>query len=550
MHTIKLVLAALTRNERKAIIIAFAALLIALAAWIFITLQEKSVLIPVAGGTYTEGIVGQPIMVNPILSERQTDKDLSALLFSPLFSLLDDWNSSPDGKTYTVKLKEGLTWDDGVPLTSDDVLFTVDTIQDPAARSPLGKDWQGIIMERTSQLQVKFTLPTPYVFFTENLKRTRLIPKHIFSAIPIDNVRLSDYNLEPVGSGPFAFERLAKRRDGFITEYRLKVNEHYSGARPHIDHFTITFYSTQDDLLADMRLRRVQGFGSTLPLSTEIKNLPRITEDAVAMPRYYALFMNAVNNSALKDADLRNALGLAINKEKLVRDVFKEYGAPLDSPILKTLVRFEPQDALGTTTIPQWQNTSTSTPEYDPVRAARSIAAMKIKDIRLSLVVPHIAIFEKAAEVIKQDWLAAGIAEVNVRSENVDTITNNLIPSRNYELLLFGNTYENPADIFPFWHSSQRFSPGLNLSLYQSLEADRLMETVRQKNDAAVQGQSLARLEALLQRDTPAIPLFSLPYFYVHTSSLAGFAPEMFVTPEDRFRNVEQWSMATARVLK
>ncbi len=550
MQTIKLFLKALTKEERGALTIVGVVFALSLVAFSIVVIEERSMLVPIAGGAYTEGLIGQPVIINPILSSNQTDKDISALLFSPLFSLLSDWKVSDDGREYNVKLKEGLVWDDGEPLTSDDILFTLQTIQDPDARSPLAKDWQSIVAERVSQLQVKFTLPTPYVFFTENLKRVRIIPKHIFGAIPIENVRLSEYNLEPVGDGPYKFERYAKRKDGFITEYRLAVNERYAGTRPYIDHFSFMLYANQDELLKDFRLRRVNGFGSALPLGNEVQSLPRVTMELVPMPRYYAIFLNAVNNPALKDARLRDALNRAINKEKLVEDVFKGRAAVVNSPLMKQLVTFAPQDSLGTSTTPQWDGMATSDVVYDPEGAARAIAALKTNDLKLTLTIPNVPFIEKAAERIKEDWLAAGISEVNIDAEDPNTLANDYIKTRNYELLLFGNIYENPADLFPFWHSSQRFYPGLNLSLYQNLEVDRLIETIRQKNDPASQEQALSRLDTLIANDDPAVFLFSLPYFYAHASRLAGFAPGVMTAPEDRFDNVEQWSVAVVRVLK
>ena len=93
------------------------------------------------------------------------------------------------------KLRGGLIWDDGRPLTSDDVLFTMRTIQNLETNSPIYKNWQGVLVERISELQIKFTLPAPYVFFENNLSRLPIIPKHIFGTIPISNLRLSSYNL-------------------------------------------------------------------------------------------------------------------------------------------------------------------------------------------------------------------------------------------------------------------------------------------------------------------------------------------------------------------
>lgn len=529
MQSIKLVTKAFSPRERTLFFSVLGVFLASLIGIVVITVKERSVLVPVRGGSYTEGMIGQPIMVNPVLSGNQTDQDIAALIFSSITDLASDIKRSEDGRKYSVKLKEGLVWDDGKPLTSEDVIFTVHTIQNIAAHSPLMKDWQGVGLERVSQLQIDFLLPTPYVFFDRNLARTRVIPKHIFEPIPVENIALSGYNLEPVGSGPYTFERFMKRKDGFITEYHLVPNPSYAGTEPYIERFSFRFYSTIEELAKEFRLRRIDGFGSALPLSMEIQNLPRVFVEAAAMPRYYAVFMNAVNNPALKEKNLRIALSLAIDREKIVREVFKNNALAISSPVF--------------TQVPA------GTGQSDAEQAARLIASLKSKDIKLNLVIPEIPFLQKTADVIKEGWLSAGIQEVNIFPMSANTIANEAIKTRNYELLLFGNIYENPDDLFPFWHSSQRFYPGLNLSLYQNTEADKQMETIRQKDDEATKAAALSRLGTVLSNDAPAAFLFSAPYFYAHTTRLSGFGTPFVVAASDRFQNVSSWYVMSARAL-
>ncbi len=549
MQTLKLLLKSISQKERVTLTIAFAIFVFALTVTIAKTIEEKGASAPVRGGSYTEGVVGQPIMINPIFSSNQTDRDISALVYSDMTSLISDWKISDDGREYSVKLKEGLVWSDKEPLTSDDIIFTIQTIQNPDARSALIKDWQGVEMERVSQLQVKFILPSPYVFFTKNLKNTSLIPKHIFGSIPIENISLSEYNLEPIGSGPYKFSAFSKRKDGFITEYKLITNENFEGQKPYIEQFAFDFYSSSEDLLKDLRLRRIDGFGSSLPLGAETQSLPRVKIENVDMPRYYAIFMNAINNPELKDKNLRVALGMAINKEKIKSEIFKGNVSSMDSPLFKNLVSFEPQTTLAEKVIPQWTPTD-SIPSYDPEVASRLIAGLKNKEIKLNLVIPKVPFLKKVAEQIKEDWLSSGISEVTITEDDTATLMNDYVKTRNYELLLFGNVYENPADLFPFWHSSQRFYPGLNLSIYQNTEADGLMEVVRQKNDPETQKKNLERVETILKNDAPATFLFSMPYFYVHSSLLNGFNPGSITSPEDRFTNVAEWNLSSVRILK
>ena len=111
--------------------------------------------IPVPGGEYSEGIVGQPLYVNPVLAGgNDADADLAALVYSGLFKydpdgklvpdLAESFELSDDKLTYTMHLKKDVKWHDGEPFSADDVLFTIQVIQDPAFKSPLRQNWQGV----------------------------------------------------------------------------------------------------------------------------------------------------------------------------------------------------------------------------------------------------------------------------------------------------------------------------------------------------------------------------------------------------------------------
>lgn len=513
-------------------------------------IKENSAFVPVAGGTYIEGIVGQPTAVNPIIAGTQADQDIAALIFSPLAKLLASLDADETGRIYTLKLKDGLVWDDGQPLTSDDVVFTIRTIQDPDARSPLQKNWQGVQIERESELMVRFTLPAPYSFFPKNLERVSPIPRHVFGSIPAQNIRLSTYNLQPVGSGPYSFKDFATRKDGFITRYRLVPNEHYYGEQPFITTFSFQFYEQESDLLTAFRLREIQGFGGLLPPDPATESIPQVMTDQVPMPRYYAVFLNSLNNPALKDNDLRDALSFAIDRTRIVREVFNGAATAIGSPILF--------DSIATGSLPE-ASSSTSTapfvPEaaalFDPETARVALEKVDDLDVALNIVVPRSAFLERIAVIVKDSWNAVGLTNVTVIPVEPDDLANDVLRSRNYELLLFGNVFQDPADLFPFWHSSQRFNPGLNLSLYQNTKADTAIEAIRQTSDADEQFAQLIKLDAILRAENPATFLVSVPYFYTHTERLNGFSStSLMVSPQDRFRNVEAWYVAQARVLQ
>jgi len=108
----------------------------------------------------TVGIVGQPFILNPILTQaNEADTELEALIYNSLFtydnqgelqpSLAQSYDISDDGKTYTVILNKNVLWQDGSDFTADDVIFTIESIQDPDYNSPWRSNWLGVVAEKS-----------------------------------------------------------------------------------------------------------------------------------------------------------------------------------------------------------------------------------------------------------------------------------------------------------------------------------------------------------------------------------------------------------------
>lgn len=518
-------------RERVLFIAACALLILAIVGRAFILVRENSVYIPVAGGSWSEGIVGQPVIINPAISDNAPDIDLSALVYSSISDLILTTEAKSDQKTYSIKLKENLLWEDGERLTSDDIIFTIQTIQHPESRSPQARHWQGVSLERVSELHVVFTLPEPYSLFPEILKQTRVIPQHIFGNIPVENFRLSAYGLEPVGSGPYRVKNFKKQKDGFITEYRLVPNELYAGEKPFISDIYLKFYKTDEELEQAFRERKIQAFGSLAPVGAVAEEVGGTKVDTAPMPRYYAIFMNQANNPALKSASLRRALDLAIDKNELA----KELGGASVLPVANPLVLSSKENAEG---------------RYDPDAARAAIEKAGGSDLALNLVVPHAPLFENAANIIQRAWVSAGVGEVNIYPLGEDAL-DTAVKARDYEMILFGNILEHPYDLYPFWHSSQAAAPHLNLASYQNARADRAIENAR---EAANPEDRLAFAEEaaeIIESETPAVFLFTVPYSYIHAEHLAGFDGMQFIAlPSSRFDSVERWSVVQARILR
>lgn len=514
-------------------------------------LYRNSVTIPIPSEEYIEGIIGQSTFINPVIAgANDVDRDLVELLFSDLLDLADHYKISTDGKTWNIILQNDLAWSDGKPLTSDDIIFTIETIQNIESRSPLFLTWQGVVVNRVSELEIEFNLRTPYAFFLENLKDLKPIPKHIFGAIPAANIRLSNYNLEPVGSGPYAFVAYDKKKDGFITEYRLTANEYYAPDKPFLRNFTVRFFPGTAEIIRAFNNRSINGFGDLNPNNLDALKLShQIVE--LSIPRYYAVFLNQNSHPALKDIAVRTALNLSAPTRDIIEKIFSNKALIIHQPILPTMEGYNAEaDQTKEFSLEQasellekegWKITG------DGVRA-KKIGGQTVM-LQFDMVIPQIPFLTETAAQLQESWKKIGII-INPIILNPTDITNEVIKTRNYQMLLFGNVLKTNPDLFSFWHSTERFYPGLNLSLYDNKKADALLESIRKNLDDQSRAEELSKLQTLISNDQPAVFLFSPAYLYVAPKSFGGLEKNLIATASERFEHVNQWYVDTERVLK
>ena len=515
--------------------------------------KANTILRPVEGGEYIEGKVGQPSFINPVLaSNSEADQDLVELIFASVNDLKDgNIETESGGKIWKLRLKGDIYWQDNEPITSDDVIFTVKSIQDPDANSPLFSDWQGVKTERVSAREVKFVLSAPYVFFENTLLNLKLIPKHIFADIPFSNLRLADYNLiGPIGNGPFKFLDLKKKRDGFITDYELTRNNNYPGKKPYLDAITFKFFPNEKDAIKAVNSGLVDGIGSV-----QYKNLKEITVPhliyAVNMPRYYAIFFNQSANPVLKNFSARKALDLATDRRKIVGDVFKGMAAPLIGPLAPGINGYNENDfsrqnefsldkARDLLEVNGWQA------QADGIRENTNPGGGRLE---FTLTLPEIPFLTDSAKIIQEDWQKIGV-KLNLDIKPNDEFFSQTIKPRDYGMILFGNIFGKNPDLFSFWHSSQKFHPGLNLALYENKDVDFLINSIRNDFNSSTRQDKMIQSQSFIINDEPAIFLFSPSYIYILNKSIMGFDEKNISLPSSRLQNIENWYTKTERVFK
>jgi len=493
---------------------------------------------PATGGTFSEGLIGQPMFINPLAASASgADQDLIEILFSSLDKLATNYQVSEDNRSWTVALKDNLHWSDGKPITADDIIYTLEVIQDPTNNHPLFTTWQGIVVERLNDNEVRFSLKTPYVFLIDNFDDLKIAPEHIFGSIPPANFRLSRYNLEPISSGPYKFESFKNRRDGFITEYNLVPNKFYFGGQPFIERFTLKFYEDEKDLVRAFNQRKINAVAG---LSKKSLDKLRISHRVITinLPRYYAIFLNPNIHPAFESETVRRALALAVNKERIAKEVFDSQTIIVDGPLPPNVDGYDQSI---------YQN------EKFDLKAAVDLLDQSgwTKDengvrMEVNLIVPQIPFLSEVVERIKTDWGRIGV-KLNPIVLNTSDVNNVILKTRNYEAVIFGNILKKNPDIFSFWHSSEQFYPGHNLALYANRKVDSLLESIRQDFDNNSRQEKLSRLQEIINDDQPAIFLFSPNYNYAVPKNLRGFSSYFMAVPADRLERIGDWYLKTDR---
>ena len=523
-----------------------------------------SIDVPTNGGSLTEGIIGSPRFINPVLAVSDVDQDLSELLYSGLMKATPDDTLVPDlaenyqiatsGLEYTFTLKDNVHFSDGVKITADDVVYTINEIQDSAIKSPKLPAFYDVKVQKISDNQVQFTLKQPYASFLENLT-VGILPKHIWGNLSDTEFPLSQYNVEPIGSGPYKVSDMKTLQKNMLiipTYYELTPSSEYALGKPFINKLIINFYSDEKSLISAYNNGYIESMNSIDP--DEIANIKKQAGSTIVtspLPRVFAVFFNQNQSDVLANKEVRQALNEAVDREQIVNAVLFGYGKPVIGPIPAGFIQ---------------NNASSTTEIYDLARASSTLAkagwvknpdtgilekkvGKKTTELAFSISTLNSPDLVKTAMLIQNDWQQLG-AKVDVKQFELGDLEQNVIRPRKFDALLYGLVTGRDMDFFAFWDSSQRNDPGLNISMYTNSKVDKLLEDARGTLDAKKQNQDYLSFESYVEQDIPAVFLYSPEFIYVVPSKVSGLSLGTITLPYERFLDVHDWYIDTNNVWK
>lgn len=308
------------------------------------------------GGRHIEAVVGSPELINPIYANlNDVDRDMSRLIFSGLMrhdkhqrvvpDLAASYTLSEDKKTYTFTLKRDVVWHDGEPFTARDVVFTVETIQNPLVNSPLSLSFQGVDVIAVDEYTVQFVLAEPFSPFLSTLT-VGMLPEHVLFDVLPERLHLHKFNVQPIGTGPFFYKKFAKDETGFIYRYELERFERFYRTPAFIEEFIFRFYDGEDGYNQAIQALREQKVDSIHFVPKDLREKAErkhITLHTLQLPQYTALFFNQNRNAILKEATVRTALAQALQKDRILREAIDNEGKIIASPILPGFPGYNPE---------------------------------------------------------------------------------------------------------------------------------------------------------------------------------------------------------------
>jgi peptide/nickel transport system substrate-binding protein len=475
---------------------------------------------PQAAGVYIEGIAGAPSRINPLFASlNAADTDLASLVFSGLTrlgpkgealpDLAESWDVSADGETYTFHLREGVSWHDGEAFSADDVVFTVETLQDRDYRGPsfLSELYRTVSVEKSDDLTVEISLAQPFAPFLAYAS-VGILPEHLLKDLSAEDLYNSPFNQEPVGTGPFRLIEATKERAALES-----VPGHHLG-EPATARIEMRFFLNEPTLLLALRNGEVDGAFFRSPLEVEdrlyLENEEGWQVHHLSSTTYTILYLN--NSSPLfSDERVRQALTYAIDREKLIANFLDGQAVRADSAIPVGTWAYYP---------------ALERYDFDVIEAARLLeeAGWQLnlfgvrekygQQLEFDLVTNEERGRIAVAEDIARSWATVGV-KVTVRTQRATTLLRETLMPREFEAAIYGFDAGLDPDPYPAWHSTQIGGEKGNVAGFVDEQADAVLEEARQTDDRSRRSALYRIFQEVFAQKVPSIPLFHTTYTYV-----------------------------------
>ena len=512
---------------------------------------------PVEGGQLIIGLSQEPTLFNPVLSNLEVDRGVQQAIFDSLWRIdenaefipnlateiptVDNGGISPDGLTYTFKLRDDASWTDGTPLTAADVIFTHNQVMNPDIPSPIkiGHD-KVTSIEATDDYTITLTLSEAFAPFLIVWSDTLIVPQHILEG---QDFLTTDFNaVSPIGSGAFIF---ANRTAGESIE--LTKNPNWHGDGPYLDTVIIKYLQDTTTLYTQFRTGEVDYTGIQ-GITADHYEEAQTLEDRVIHVGPSAFVEFIYPNFGLpifQDKAVREAMYYAMDKQNIIDQVYLGIPSPAETYLAETSWAINPD-------LPQH--------EYNPDRAREILEeagwvlgddGVRTKDdLRLSFSNSTTAgnnVREQAQQYLQQTWADVGI-EMQIENMPPAVIWGEYYLMSQFDTVMVGEVsgVGGDPDATARFASSQipaKTGAGKNTMQYENPEVDELLEQGAQEPDQETRKEIYYRVQEILRDDLAVLPIFHYANVEGTKTGLMNYKANAFVV--NNWWNLHEWYWET-----
>jgi peptide/nickel transport system substrate-binding protein len=464
------------------------------------------------GGTLIVALLVEPSNLNPIYPPLSGSSAVTDQLFTPLISeksdgkvrpgLAESWTYSEDLRSITYTIAKGASWHDGKPVTSEDVVFTVNQILDEKNNSPLAHKLSYVEnVEALSPRRVRFTLKQ---VFAGELQSTNIcpIPKHLLEKE--DDLASSDFNADPVGSGPY---KLKEWNEGKWIE--LTVNSNYFRGRPPVDRMVFYTPSSIGELMGELSLNNID-LAFDMPPGNNYDTLKSYAKVLTPGKSYTYIGWNV---ERFPDKKLREAFSIAIDRQKIISDVLDDYGQVVNGPITPEHWAYNPD----LRAIREDKERAVSLIEdlgYSKKRGQRYYQNLNI-DV---LVEEGNAVRKKVADMIVSDLRSIGVQAKAVSLSGGDLIDR--LFSKDFDAYILGWDVEKEFNPYQIWSSNGVY----NFVGYKNSRVDELIGEALLSLDREKAKKALYEFQDIIRADLPYTFLYAPKKITLVSKNIEGIS--------------------------
>ncbi len=517
-----------------------------------------------------EGVMGTVSTLDPLFARTPAERDLDALIFSGLTrlgpgdaiepALATSWTVNSAGTVYTFHLDPAATWQDGTPVTAEDVVFTVQATQASGYTGPLAGAFVGVTAQAPDPSTVQFHLSSPTADF---LLSTTLpiLPAHLLAGVPVAQLEQSSFSRQPVGAGPF---RLTSLDGSGATLTRVLPEQPTAStapggvlpplagppnsgiAPPGLSAIQFSFFTDDSALVAAFRAGTIDAVGGLDPETSQaLAALPGARLLQYPRPLLAAVLFNLrAGHHPFDNPHVRLAMLMTIDRTAIMGKLLGGTGTLADSLVPPFSWAYD-ATAAGRVAY----NRTAAAKELEAARWTKKSGAWYRPGSKQPVSVGLVTLDQATnpldyaiAQDVAAAWRSMGL-RVTVTALSTTALAQQLVPGKFDAAVIDLNLGLDP-DLFPLLSSTQAIEGGTNLSGYQSAKLDPLLEATHTYASQSVRKKRFAALEKELAVEMPILPLFYADYLYVVRSNIVGPAVNEIANGSGRFWNVLTWRTA------